>query len=63
MKNNVQMRPLNNLERITKLTKNPKSKLIWMKILKIKMTNVKQNHYPIERTQTTTQSRMIRKLP
>lgn len=27
------------------------------------MTNAKQDYYPIERTQTKTQSRMIRKLP
>jgi hypothetical protein len=34
-----------------------------MKIKSIKMTNAKQDHYPIERTQTRIQSRMTRKLP
>jgi hypothetical protein len=34
-----------------------------MKILKWQMTNAKQDHYLIERSQTRTQSRMIRKLP
>jgi len=60
MKNNVQMRPLNNLERITEVTKKPKN----LNVFEWKFKKLKwQVQNKIITTQTRAQSKTIRKLP